>query len=235
MRHSVIDDAFFRTQLNSVSSAVREFLKPHLSLRSFAADNVIYFQDDPTDQIYFVNSGYVRLCYITEDGTVALQSIVPPGLSFGEAGALDRSGYLETAFTATRTQVLLLGLGWLDSVSEEAKELRSVLGNLLLRRHRDHVEVTRGLYKPLLVQRLAHSLLYLIDVVGKDVRYSGKMCRCLGPVVTQRELGTMVRGTRENVNKALRKWQMDGILAIEDRHIIALDEARLRELSMSHG
>ncbi len=223
------------TGLLSLGPDVVDFIRPHLTTHSFNANSVVYFQNDPTTSIYFVTRGYVRLSYITEDGVVTLHSIVPPGRSFGEAGVFDSGGFVDTAFTATQTELVAMNLGWLDDPSTQAARMQGYLARLIARRLRDHVEFTRALYRPILTQRLSHSLLRLLDLMGNDIRYRGQMYRCLGPVVTQRDLGSMARGTRENVNKMLRKWHEDGVLALEDRHIIVLNEARLQGLTLSEG
>lgn len=214
---------------------VIEYIRPHLTVQSYQANNVVYFQGDQNNNLYFVTRGYVRLSYISEDGVVTLHSIVPPGRSFGEAGAFDDGGFVDSAFTATQTELLVLNLGWLDDQSGPAAQMQVHVARLIARRLRDHVEFTRALYRPILVQRLSHSLLRLLDLMGNQIRYRGQMYRCLGPVVTQRDLGSMARGTRENVNKMLRKWHGEGILTLEDRHIIVLDEARLQALTLSDG
>lgn len=204
-------------------------------VQTYSGNSVVYFQDDPTQQIFFVRQGYVRLSYITEDGLVTLHSIVPPGRSFGEAGAFEGFGYCDTAFTVGDTEILTLGLSWIKDDGDAAQELRFAIAKLIARRHRDQVEFTRALYRPNLALRLSHSLLRLLDLLGNEIRYKGRPVECLGPVVTQRDLGSMARGTRENVNKTLRKWEKDGILALEDRHIIILERGRLEDVALSVG
>lgn len=230
---SVIDAKISLIGIADFGPEVLEFIRPHLSVQSYHANSVVYFQGDQNNSLYFVTRGYVRLSYISEDGVVTLHSIVPPGRSFGEAGALDAEGFVDSAFTATQTELIVLNLGWLADHSVPAAKMQNYVARLIARRLRDHVEFTRALYRPVLVQRLSHSLLRLLDLMGNDIRYRGQMFRCLGPVVTQRDLGSMARGTRENVNKMLRRWHDDGILALEDRHIIVLDEGRLQALTLS--
>jgi CRP/FNR family cyclic AMP-dependent transcriptional regulator len=232
---SAIDAKVSLLGMAELGREVIDFIRPHLSVQSYHANNVVYFQGDQTNSLYFVTRGYVRLSYISEDGTVTLHSIVPPGRSFGEAGAFDNSGFVDSAFTATQTELIALNLGWLNDLSVPAAKMQAYVARLIARRLRDHVEFTRALYRPILVQRLSHSLLRLLDLMGNEIRYRGQMYRCLGPVVTQRDLGSMARGTRENVNKMLRKWHDDGILALEDRHIIVLDETRLQGLTLSEA
>lgn len=216
-----------------LGSAARELARQHTRALSCGDNTVIYFQDDPTAAVYFVRRGHVRLSYISEDGTVALQSIVPPGRSFGEAGALELLSHTDTAFAAGPTEILALGLGWIDEGGTPAQELRLAVARLIARRFREHVDFTRALYRSNLAQRLSYSLLRLLDQLGNDIKFRGNLVRCLGPVVTQRDLGAMVRGTRENINKTLRQWQREGILALEDRHIVVLDRERLERITLS--
>lgn len=201
-------------------------------LVTMADNSVIYYQDDPSESLYFVARGHVRLSYISEDGLVTLNSIVPPGRSFGEAGALEGFGYCDTAFSVGVAEVIVMDLACIAQSGSLADEIRLAVARLIARRYRDHVDFTRALYRPNLGLRLSYSLLRLLDLLGNDIRYRGRTVRCLGPVVTQRDLGAMARGTRENVNKALRQWQKEGILALEDRHIIVLDRARLEQVSL---
>jgi CRP/FNR family cyclic AMP-dependent transcriptional regulator len=229
-----MNDAILSTVgISGLGPGIVQFIRPYLWTQTYQANNVIYFQNETAKSIYFVTRGYVRLSYISEDGVVTLHSIVPPGRAFGESGVFDEQGFIDTAFTATPTQVLALNLGWMDGDSPEVAEMQGFLAGLVARRLRDQAEFTRALYRPVLVQRLSHSLLRLLDLLGNEIRYKGQMLRCLGPLVTQRDLGSMARGTRENVNKMLRKWHDDGILALEDRHIIVIDEDRLRALTLS--
>jgi hypothetical protein len=98
---------------------------------------------------------------------------------------------------------MVLSLNWVDDPSPEALEMRHAISRMVARRYRDHVEFTRALYLPNLALRLSHTLLRLMDQLGNEINYRGQLVGCLGPVVTQRDLGSMARGTRENVNKAL--------------------------------
>jgi CRP-like cAMP-binding protein len=218
-----------------LSDRARTFAERHSRLVTLPGNSVVYLQDDPTEHVYFVRRGHVRLCYITEDGMVTLHSIVPAGCSFGEAGAFEGFSHCDSAFTAGETELMVLSLNWVSDNSPEALEMRHAISRMVARRYRDHVEFTRALYLPNLALRLSHTLLRLMDQLGNEINYRGRMVGCLGPVVTQRDLGSMARGTRENVNKALRRWARDGLLAMEDRHIIVLDRTRLEDLAVPGG
>ena len=221
------------SDLSRLGSSARATLARHARPRSYTAGSVVYYQDDPTTHLHVLTRGHVRLSHIGEDGFVTLFTIVAPGRTFGEAGMLDGSGYCETASTVGAADALAIDREWMGREGAAYDELRMEVGRLIAARYRQHVEFSRGLYLPNLAQRLSHSLLYLLGSLGNGISLRGRKAECLGPEVTQRDLGSMARGTRENVNKTLRKWEKDGILSLEDRHIILLDRPRMEEIALA--
>lgn len=222
---ALLMDAFGLSE--DTATAVAHYAEDH----DYPGNSVIYYQDDPTTHLYVLIKGHVRQTYINENGMVTLISLVPPGKSFGESGALEGETYCDTAFTIGPTKAIAVDLSCLNSESCGA-EFRAALGTVMARRYRNHVELTRALYLPNLSLRLSHTLLRLIESLGNEIRYKGRMVECLGPIVTQQDLGSMARGTRENVNKTLRSWEKLGIVALEDRHILLLERAKLEEIEL---
>jgi CRP/FNR family transcriptional regulator, cyclic AMP receptor protein len=217
--------------VDGLSEEARAVLRSHMRRRSLSANTVVYFQDDPASNFYFIERGHVRLTHIMEDGSVALYAIIPAGASFGEAGSFDPAGYCDTATTIDAADVLVVEMNWIDREGRVYDELRRLLTRLISARHRAHIEVTRALYLPNLTSRLALAILRLLDTLGNSLRYQNRIVPVLGPVVTQRDLGAMARGTRENVNKILRVWISEGIVVVEDRHIILTNRAKLESIA----
>lgn len=199
--------------------------------QQFPGNAVVYYQDDPTTHIYLLVRGYIRLSYISENGIVTLLSMATPGQSFGESGSLDSLPHCDTAFTVGTTEIMTLDCASLRDGSETAADLERAMARIFARRWRSHVDFTRALYLPNLNLRLSHALLRLLDDMGNKIKFRGRMVDCLGPVITQRDLGSMARGTRENVNKTLRSWEEDGIIALEDRHILVLNREALEDVA----
>lgn len=219
--------------LGGLGPAAREVLARHARPRSYAASEVIYYQDDPTTHLLLLTRGHVRLSHIGEEGFVTLFTIVAPGRSFGEAGMLDGAGYAETASAVGAVEVLAVDRDWIGREGAAYGELRRAVAGLIARRYRQHIALSRGLYLPNLSQRLAHSLLHFFGELGNRITHRGRGAECLGPEVTQRDLGSMARGTRENVNKTLRRWEREGVVALEDRHIVLTDRPRLEGIALA--
>ncbi|MGR3483825.1 MAG: Crp/Fnr family transcriptional regulator [Paracoccaceae bacterium] len=221
-------------EFGALSDDALSVLSVHARPQSFDANTVIYYQDDPSTHMHILSRGNVRLSYIAEDGFVTLFTILAPTQAFGAQGLLGRTGHLETASTVGSAEVISVDcVAWLDRPGAPYDELRMALARMVGKHFRRHQTMTRGLYLPNLGQRLAHSLLNLLGSLGNEIRYEGELRPCIGPEVTQRDLGAMARGTRENVNKTLRRWRRDGIIVMEDRHIVVLDLEGLRDMSMS--
>ncbi len=75
--------------------------------------------------------------------------------------------------------------------------------------------------------RLAKRLLLLAETHGEHAGGTGT--RIEFPL-SQQELAKMAGVSREAVNKLLRAWQNEGLIAYDQSHVTILDEARLRRL-----
>jgi CRP/FNR family cyclic AMP-dependent transcriptional regulator len=230
---SILDDKLPQVieEILGVSASAAASLASRAVRQQVPGNSVVYYQDDPTTHIYLLVKGYIRLSYISENGIVTLLSMATPGQSFGESGSVDGLVHCDTAFTVGPTEIVALDCAALRDGSAASAELERCMSRIFARRWRSHVDFTRALYLPNLNLRLSHALLRLLDDMGNTIKFKGQMVGCLGPVITQRDLGSMARGTRENVNKTLRGWENDGIIALEDRHILVLDREALENIS----
>lgn len=199
--------------------------------RTFSNNGIIYFQEDDATSFHFVISGHVRLSYLMEDGTAILYTIVPPGHSFGELGVFDRGQYPDTASAIGKTQILSVKADTASLVDRCGGQLQNALSKLIAKRYRTYIDVTKSLYLKSLQARLAQSLLRLVDSLGETAIYHGKEVACLGSAVNQSDLGSMARGTRGNINRTLKGWEMNNWIAIENRKIIILDRQSIIDLT----
>ncbi|MEL7389573.1 MAG: Crp/Fnr family transcriptional regulator [Pseudomonadota bacterium] len=200
-------------------------------IRTFSNNSIIYFQEDDATSFHFVISGHVRLSYLMEDGTAILYTIVPPGHSFGELGVLDQGQYPDTASAIGTTQILSVKADLNGGSHNYSSQLETALGRLIAKRYRTYIDVTKGLYLKTLQARLAQSLLRLVDSLGEKAKYQGREVACLGPAVNQSDLGSMARGTRGNINRTLKGWELNDWVAIENRRILILDRQAIQNLT----
>lgn len=187
--------------------------------RRLARGQILFVEGEPTDRLYVVVSGRIRVVVTSPDGDVLVLAVLDPGDSLGELSILD--GGPRSA-----------GAEAIDAVELAAIPAAAVLA--FLRAEPDAVlAVARDL--ALTVRRLTGST---ADLVFLDLpRRVAKLLLDAAPApaavvdlrMSQSELAARLGATRQSVNRALamlhrRGWidpHPDGTIALVDR--VALD------------
>ena len=224
-----------RGEFAHLSDAAKATLMRVSSRLAVKPNDFIYIQEDEADHLFFILSGHVRLSHIMEDGSAILSSVLPAGEAFGELGVFEGGSYCDTATAAGKVVLLAINTRVFRAICLEFGEIEQALARLVARRYRAYIEVTRNLSLKSLPARLAICLLRLIDSVGAQVSYFGREVPCIGPMVTQSDLGLMSRGSRGNVNRALRNWERSQWIAQQDRSILVLNREKLEAFAVSEG
>jgi CRP/FNR family transcriptional regulator, cyclic AMP receptor protein len=210
---------------SGLSADERAAVAARAHVRSFRAGETIFAMGSPGDQMMAVLSGTVRISVPSAEGKELLLALIRPGEVFGELTVLD--GKERSA----------------DAIAEDACTLAS------LRRHDvlSFFERNPGAW-PKLVQVLCHRLRHTDQVFAEvallqlPVRLAKTMLRLLDlpsststaantPTIrfSQRELASMVGGTRESVNRCLRNWQQAGIVRVTEEGLIIITNRSVLE------
>jgi CRP-like cAMP-binding protein len=183
--------------------------------RSWRAGASIFAKDDPGSSMMLVRTGAVRIGYPSPDGRSFILAEFGPGAVFGEIALLDGGPRSADADAVTDCTLLVF-------------ERRDFLP-LLQRNWRLTEAVLR-----VICDRLRRADAYIADLAYSDL--PGRLAKALidraqlaadgGPAYvsdTQGALAAMVGGSREAVNRCLRKWQQAGLIAVADGRIILPD------------
>lgn len=207
-------------------------LAASLITRTFAPHDLIYLQDDDADYLYFIRSGYVRLSYLMEDGSAVLCGILPPGESFGELGIFEGGTHCDMATAIGEVVVAAVPLHQYRQLRERHPQISAAIAHVVAKRYRAYVELTRMLSLKTLAARIAQALLRLADGLGTHTLIDQRSYPYVGAMVTQTDLGLMARGARSNVNRALKTWERDKWISMQDRSIIILNRPKLEALAL---
>jgi CRP-like cAMP-binding protein len=195
-------------------------------VRSFRAGETIFAIGSPGNEIMAVLSGSIRISVPSGDGKELLLAILGPGEFFGELAVFDgkersADATAEDAGTLAvldRQDVLLFfernPMAW--------RKLVEVLCQRLRRTDQSFAEVAL-LQIPI---RLAKTLLRLLQSQPKRESATVPTIR-----FSQRELASMVGGTRESVNKCLREWQRSGLVQVSEGSIVITDLSALDKMA----
>ena len=202
-----------------------DLLTAALRSRRFRRDEVIFHTDDPSDSLFVVVSGTVKITLSADDGTEpAILTTIGPGGFFGELALLDGAPRSATAVAMEAVETLVLrrdAFGRL--VDSEAGLRRALLATLAseIRRLTAQVEDLHFLDLP---GRLARHLLRVM-ASGDDSLPAGEV-RLPWPY-TQGELAGMIGGSRQSVNRLLADFVAQGLLRFDGDDLVIPDPRRL--------
>ena len=183
--------------------------------QSWGAGETIFSMGDPGDSMVLVQTGEVRISYPAPDGRAVLLSELSPGDVFGEIALLDGGERSADAAAGTNCTLLFFERKAFMDLLENNWLLTEAVLKLVCSHLRRSDERMADLAFFDLPSRLAKALLARArpSPDGGPLRVSD----------TQAALAALAGSSRENVNRYLRKWQQDGLVAITDRRISLLD------------
>jgi len=196
----------------------------NLRIRRFRRGETIFHQGDPGDSLFIVEAGSVKIVLPSPEGEEgAIIATLGRGDFFGELALLDGAPHSATAVAVEPTQALVLARGTFEQLVDTEPGLRQALFAGLvaeLRRLTGHVEELHFLDLP---GRLASRLVRLANETQPgnlgEVR--------LAWPYTQSDLGAMIGGTRQTVNRLLSDFADQGLIRIEKDVLVIPDVARL--------
>ena len=209
----------------ALNEAEREELHRYMRFVSYRAGETIYFPGDPSNTVYTLHRGRVRLGYLDESGRHLTFAILGRGQVFGEtalAGEETRHWIAEALEDSTLCMVFKGDLLRFAAGNPKlALRISKLVGERL-------VEVENKLQDLIfkgVPARLSQTLLQLAERYGEreaeGVRIRFK--------ITHRELAQLIGSTRETTSAALGRMERQGLLSKRYGMIVLKNLKRLKE------
>jgi len=176
---------------------------------------------DPTDSLYIVINGRLKVLISDEQGREVILSLLGPGDVFGEMGLLDDSPRSANVVTQEACDLL--------SISK-ADFKRSLAENSEL-----SLMVMRGLVKRLREADQKISSLALMDVYGRVARLLLEMAedidgeKVIVKKLSKQDIAKMIGASREMVSRVMKDLQLGGYLELRGRTIVLHNNILLAE------
>ena len=196
----------------------------HAHRRRFTAGEVIFRVGSPGQSMMAVLGGTVRITAPSADGKEIVLADLGSGEVFGEMALLDGRDRSADAAALTNCDLLVVERRDMLTVLERHPVVAIKLLEVLCERLRRTDQQIGEIAFLGLPTRLAKALLRLGGGAPQ-----AKMA------LSQRELGTMIGGTRESVNRCLREWQRRGFIQLEEGWIILRNSAALEEIGRGNS
>lgn len=187
----------------------------------------VYMPGDPSDQIFLLKAGVVKISSIASDQQETILAFLYPGDIFGELAMVEDSPRDHLATAHENVVLCALSRELLVKMAHETPALgyhiTKIMG-LRLRRFRTRIE---ELLCKSAQARIAHTLL---DLAG-DYGIPDNEGILIPLRLNQADLGSLVGLARETVNIVLQDFKQRGLVDAGRRNIRIIDPARLRCVS----
>lgn len=192
------------------------------SERRFRAGAAIFSKGDPSDAIYILNSGVVRLISVSDSGAETILHILRPGAIFGEL-LLSEENRAFTAIANTEVTATVISKSNFVTLLAEVPRVSANFIAMLSRRLAKVEREFAGFGHTWSYDRLAKVLIDLAEEHGVP----GRAGTALSVRLTHEDLANLVGTTRETVTTQLARFRKRGLVRREGRSLI-LDVPRLR-------
>ena len=193
-----------------------EALAAFASERPMRKDETLFRRGDPGSFMIAVVQGEVRIVIPSAVGKERIIRVMGPGDILGEFALLDGAPRTADAIAVTNGRLLVLERRDMLPRLRQNPDLALRVIELLCRKLRATSRQVEDLVFHDVATRLAAQLL---DLTANHPRHLVD--------ITQKELGAMVNATRESVNKTLRGWETQGIVALSPGRVTVKDPDRL--------
>lgn len=188
----------------------------------------IYLPGDPSDQIFLLKSGVIKISTTTPDHRDVILALLHPGDIFGELAMVDEAPRDHVAEAYDDCVICAMSRDTILRVIQETPEIGFQITKLIglrLRTFRSRIE---ELLCKSAHARVAHALLELAERHGVPDTDGVLITLRL----SQGDLGRLVGLSRETVNAILQEWREQNLLEMDRRSVRLRDPDRLRQISV---
>ena len=182
--------------------------------RSYGKDRMIYWQETPAGEFYYLKHGKVKIFLSSENGMEKTLTVLEPGSIFGEAAFFDGMPRVSSAKTLVKSEIITVTRqSLMDCIRREPQLAMYLLTYLsqTIRMLSAQVDTMTFLQAD---RRIAQLLLKL--AAGNIV------------AATHEDLAALAGVSRVTVSRILRRFAQQGWTATGYREIVILNEEALR-------
>src|ERR1700675_5033807 len=188
---------------------IQEFFRPlgpSRSIAKFKKGQVIYSQDDPCDDVLYIQSGNAKLSIVNPQGKEAVLAIVGPGDFLGEGCIIGNPVRMTTATAIAPLNAMSIEKQEMMRVLHDEQEFAGKFINYMLERNiKTEADLVDQLFNSS-EKRLARALLILARY-GKEGAPEAVVAK-----ISQETLAELVGTTRSRVNFFMNKFKRLGFI-----------------------
>jgi CRP/FNR family transcriptional regulator len=197
-------------------------------VRTYAKGTTIFCEGDPSDFLYTIDSGRVKVAKMLPGGKEVILEILGAGDPLGAVAAYEARPYPASAVALEDCTLILVKRGAFFALLESAPSLvRGLLNSLSLRL----VELTRRIAEVTgsrVETRFAHVFLMLADRMGRTERRG----LFIPLALSRQELADFTGTTLETAIRIMSRWGKEGLVLTEKEGFVLADRAAVERLAL---
>jgi CRP/FNR family cyclic AMP-dependent transcriptional regulator len=205
--------SFTDEQLRAIGTMVKR--------RSAPRNTTIMAAGDPTDSLYIVLSGRLKVMMSDADGREVILTIIGPGEFFGEMGLIDDSPRSASVVAIEPCELLSITKRDFKQSMEQNFELAMTVMRGLVKRLREADRKIGSLALLDVFGRVAHLLIDMSENVDGQ--------RVVTRRIPKQDIAKMIGASREMVSRVMKDLQEGGFIEVRGTKIVIHDEVVLPE------
>jgi CRP/FNR family transcriptional regulator, cyclic AMP receptor protein len=175
-------------------------------ISEYRKDKIIFRQGDPSDAVFYIQSGKIKTTVVSEQGKEAVVALLGTGDFFGEGCLTGQQQRLATVSALTECVIVRISKTDITRVIHEEPAFAELfISHLLARNSRVEEDLVDQLFNSS-EKRLARTLLLLANF-GKEGRPEPIIAK-----VSQETLAEMIGTTRSRVSFFMNKFRKLGLI-----------------------
>jgi CRP/FNR family cyclic AMP-dependent transcriptional regulator len=176
------------------------------AISEYRKDKIIFRQGDPSDAVFYIQSGKIKTTVVSEQGREAVVALLGAGDFFGEGCLTGQPQRLATVSALTECVIVRISKTDITRVIHEEPAFAELfISHLLARNSRVEEDLVDQLFNSS-EKRLARTLLLLANF-GKEGRPEPIIAK-----ISQETLAEMVGTTRSRVSFFMNKFRKLGLI-----------------------
>jgi CRP-like cAMP-binding protein len=176
------------------------------SISDYRKDQIVFRQGDPSDAVFYIQSGKAKKTVVSEQGKEAVVALLDAGDFFGEGCLAGEALRLSTVSALTKCVIARISKADITQVIHEEPAFAELfISHLLARNSRVEEDLVDQLFNSS-EKRLARVLLLLANF-GKEGRPEPVIAK-----ISQETLAEMIGTTRSRVSHFMNKFREFGLI-----------------------
>jgi CRP/FNR family transcriptional regulator len=208
-----------------LTEADLEAVSQRMFEQSIERGDMILMEEDPSEALYFVVSGAVKVFKTSVEGKEQILCLLRSGESFNDVPILDGGPNLASAMAITPVVLYGMTRSDIEELLQENSRIAMNIIRVLSKKVRHFVSMVEDLSFRDVTSRVAKLLLdYATDHGGSEEGSER-------PRLTQQEMAAMVGTAREVVGRSLKVLEEEGAIRMDRHRIVVTNRKALQQMS----